>query len=92
MKNSLNTIDDAFRESLTYDEYVEWEARYHKNMAILELQDRLIDMGCAVVIFNSEDLRGVDPLTVENAMIERGWDVIEFNQAVEQFEEKSEDE
>ena len=33
-----------------------------------------------------------DPIEVENVLIERGWDVIEANQAIAQFEEKSEDE
>ena len=78
-------------ESL-YEEYSQWEDRHHKNMAIYEIQHRLIEMGCAVVIFTPTDLRGVDPLTVENVLIDRGWEVIEYNQAVEQFAEKPEDE
>lgn len=78
-------------ESL-YEEYSQWEDRHHKNMAIYELHHRLIEMGCAVVIFTPTDLRGVDPGRVEDVLIERGWDVIEFNQAIEQFAEKSEDE
>ena len=78
-------------ESL-YEEYSQWEDRHQKNMAIYELQGRLIEMGCAVVVFTPTDLRGVDPIEVENVLIERGWDVIEANQAIAQFEEKSEDE
>lgn len=37
----------------------------------------LSDMGCAVVVFTPEELRGASPKHVEDRLIETGWDVID---------------
>lgn len=44
---------------------------------ILELSRQLEAMGCAVVIFTKEELRGANPDHVEGRLIELGWDVID---------------
>ena len=40
---------------------------------------RLTQLGCAVVCFTPEELRGVDPELVEDRLVEYGWDVIDFH-------------
>lgn len=37
----------------------------------------LMDMGCATVVFLPEELRGADPVKVEDRLIEQGWDIID---------------
>ena len=44
---------------------------------IVELGRELEAMGCAVVIFTKEELRGVRPKYVENRLIELGFEVID---------------
>ena len=44
---------------------------------IVELGRQLEAMGCAVVIFTEEELRGVRADYVEDRLIEYGWDVID---------------
>lgn len=44
---------------------------------IVQLTAELKKMGCAVVIFTPEELKGADAESVEDRMIERGWDAIE---------------
>ena len=70
----MNMIDPI---EVAYDEYVEWENGFAKNMAIYELQTRLADMGCAVVVLTPDDLRGVDPVFVEDRLLECGWEIID---------------
>ena len=43
---------------------------------IVELSRQLEELGCAVVVFTEEELRGVRPTYVESRLIELGWDVI----------------
>jgi len=44
---------------------------------IVELSRQLEAMGCAVVIFTEEELRGARPDLVQDRLIELGWDVID---------------
>ena len=44
---------------------------------IIELTKQLEEMGCAVVIFTEEELRGARPDLVQDRLIELGWDVID---------------
>lgn len=44
---------------------------------IVELGRELEAMGCAVVIFTEEELRGVAPNYVEDRLIELGFEVID---------------
>lgn len=44
---------------------------------IVELGRQLEAMGCAVVIFTEEELRGVAPKYVEERLVELGWEVID---------------
>ena len=44
---------------------------------IVELSRELEAMGCAVVIFTEEELRGARPDLVQDRLIELGWDVID---------------
>ena len=44
---------------------------------IIELTRQLEEMGCAVVIFTEEELRGARPDLVQDRLIELGWDVID---------------
>ena len=44
---------------------------------IVELGRQLEAMGCAVVIFTEEELRGVRADYVEDRLVELGWDVID---------------
>jgi hypothetical protein len=43
---------------------------------IVELGRELEAMGCAVVIFTEEELRGANPYHVQDRLIELGWEVI----------------
>ena len=43
---------------------------------IVELGRELEAMGCAVVVFTPEELRGANPDHVEDRLVELGWDVI----------------
>jgi hypothetical protein len=38
--------------------------------------DKLRDLGYAVVVFNPDELEGVDPSRIEDRMTETGWDAI----------------
>ena len=38
--------------------------------------DKLRELGYAVVVFNPEELEGVDPSRIEDRMTELGWEVI----------------
>lgn len=44
---------------------------------IVELSRQLEAMGCAVVLFTKEELRGANADHVESRLIELGWDVID---------------
>lgn len=44
---------------------------------IVELSRQLEVMGCAVVVFTEEELRGARPDLVQDRLIELGWDVID---------------
>ena len=44
---------------------------------IVELSRELEAMGCAVVVFTEEELRGARPDLVQDRLIELGWDVID---------------
>lgn len=44
---------------------------------IVELSRELESMGCAVVIFTEEELRGARPDLVQDRLVELGWDVID---------------
>ena len=44
---------------------------------IVELGRELEAMGCAVVVFTPEELRGADPGHVQDRLVELGWDVID---------------
>jgi hypothetical protein len=44
---------------------------------IAEHSQALREMGCAVVIFIPEELRGADPDHVEDRLCQLGWDVID---------------
>lgn len=46
---------------------------------IHELCEKLRAFGCAVVCFTPEELRGVSPETVEDRLVEYGWDTIDFH-------------
>ena len=37
----------------------------------------LRDAGYAVSVFNPDELQGADPSTVEDMMVQRGWDAID---------------
>jgi hypothetical protein len=50
------------------------------------IQDMRHD-GCAVVVWNPDELRGVDPTRVEDHMIEKGGDYIEMRSPAEEEEE-----
>ena len=43
---------------------------------IVELSRQLEAMGCAVVVFTEEELRGARPDLVQDRLIELGWEVI----------------
>ena len=38
---------------------------------------KLRDAGCAVTVFTPDELEGADPSTVEDMMVERGWNAID---------------
>jgi len=44
---------------------------------IVELGRELEAMGCAVVVFTPEELRGANPYHVQDRLIELGWEVID---------------
>jgi uroporphyrinogen-III synthase len=44
---------------------------------IVELSRQLEAMGCAVVVFTEEELRGARPDLVQDRLVELGWDVID---------------
>lgn len=44
---------------------------------IVQLGRELEAMGCAVVVFTEEELRGARPDLVQDRLIELGWDVID---------------
>ncbi len=44
---------------------------------IVELSRQLEAMGCAVVVFTEEELRGANPNHVQDRLIELGWEVID---------------
>lgn len=44
---------------------------------IIELTRQLEEMGCAVVIFTEEELRGARPDLVQDRLIELGFEVID---------------
>ena len=44
---------------------------------IVELSRQLEAMGCAVVVFTEEELRGARPDLVQDRLIELGWEVIQ---------------
>ena len=44
---------------------------------IVELSRQLEELGCAVVIFTEEELRGARPDLVQDRLIELGWEVID---------------
>lgn len=44
---------------------------------IVELSRQLEAMGCAVVVFTEEELRGARPDLVQDRLTELGWDVID---------------
>ena len=44
---------------------------------IVELSRQLEELGCAVVVFTEEELRGARPDLVQDRLIELGWDVID---------------
>jgi hypothetical protein len=44
---------------------------------IVELSRQLEDLGCAVVVFTEEELRGARPDLVQDRLIELGWEVID---------------
>ena len=43
---------------------------------IVELSRQLEDLGCAVVVFTEEELRGARPDLVQDRLTELGWEVI----------------
>ena len=47
------------------------------NAAQTQALKTLREAGYAVVVFNPEELAGVDPSTVEDILVERGWLTIE---------------
>ena len=47
------------------------------NAAQTQALKTLREAGYAVVVFNPEELAGVDPSTVEDILVERGWMTIE---------------
>ena len=44
---------------------------------IVEFSRQLEAMGCAVVVFTEEELRGARPDLVQDRLTELGWDVID---------------
>lgn len=46
---------------------------------IVAFMQKYRDLGYAVVVFTPEELRGVNPEQVEEAMIAKGNDIIDFN-------------
>ena len=44
---------------------------------IVELSRQLEELGCAVVVFTEEELRGARPDLVQDRLTELGWDVID---------------
>ena len=44
---------------------------------IADLCAELREQGCAVICFTPDELRGADPLDVEDRLVELGWDVID---------------
>lgn len=44
---------------------------------VVQLCRELEAMGCAVVVFTEEELRGARPDLVQDRLIELGWDVID---------------
>ena len=44
---------------------------------VVQLCRELEAMGCAVVVFTEEELRGANPHHVQDRLIELGWDVID---------------
>jgi 4-hydroxy-3-methylbut-2-en-1-yl diphosphate synthase IspG/GcpE len=44
---------------------------------VVEHTRALEEMGCCVVVFTAEELRGANPSHVEDRLIELGWDVID---------------
>ena len=54
---------------------------------IIELTRQLEEMGCAVVIFTEEELRGARPDLVQDRLIELGWEVIDVLAEKEESED-----
>ena len=44
---------------------------------IVELSRQLEELGCAVVVFTEEELRGARPDLVQDRLVELGWEVID---------------
>jgi len=44
---------------------------------VVDLCRQLEAMGCVVVVFTPEELRGANPSHVEDRLVELGWDVID---------------
>jgi len=44
---------------------------------IVELSRQLEELGCAVVVFTEEELRGARPDLVQDRLTELGWEVID---------------
>lgn len=44
---------------------------------IKNFMDRLHSLGCAVVVFDPDELAGADIGKIESRMIEKGWEIIE---------------
>ena len=44
---------------------------------VVEYGRALEAMGCCVVVFTPEELRGADPGHVQDRLVELGWDVID---------------
>ena len=56
---------------------------------IVELSRQLEAMGCAVVVFTEEELRGARADLVQDRLVELGWDVIDV---LARDQEQSDDE
>ena len=56
---------------------------------IVELSRQLEDLGCAVVVFTKEELRGARPDLVQDRLTELGWEVIDVlaEEPAESFDE-----
>ena len=54
---------------------------------IVELSRQLEAMGCAVVVFTEEELRGARADLVQDRLVELGWDVIDVLAKEEETED-----